>query len=103
MREGVKIMESAKFLRSLEHNNLRRPKFSIKLGGSPMLEIVQGGQVMQVPMGEILIFVRRWQADHDAQRPARVASGRLDLFPYPLENTNLNDPDCLEVRWDCPE
>ena len=92
-------MESAEFLQSLEHSNSARPKFSIKRGGYPMLEISHGGQCMQVPMAEILIFARRWQSDHDSRREVRRASGMLDLFPYPLMNTRLNDPDCIGVAW----
>lgn len=92
-------MESPEFLQSLEHSNSKRPKFSIKRGDYPMLEISQGEQCMQVPMAEILVFARRWQSDHVAQRDARIAAGRLDLFPYPLMNTRLADPDCIGVAW----
>ena len=92
-------MESPEFLRSLEHINPHRPTFSIKRGVYPMLEISHGDQLMDVPMAEILEFAWRWRADHDAQRPARMASGDLDLFPYPLMDTMLTDPDCSRVGW----
>ena len=93
-------MESIEFLRSLEHNNSLRPKFSLKRGEYPMLEISQGEQCMQVPMAEILEFARRWRGDHDAQRQARKLSGTLDRFPYPLMNTRVTDPDCSDIAWD---
>ena len=92
-------MESAEFLRSLEHSNPDRPTFSIKRGVYPMLEISNGDQRMHVPMAEVLEFARRWRADHDAQRPARIASGKLDIFPYPLMSTRLTDPDCSSIGW----
>ena len=92
-------MESQKFLRSLEHTNARRPKFSIKHGGYPMLEIVQDGKLMQVPMAEILNFARRWEADYEARRQALDRPPSFFIFPYPFMETNMNDPDCVEVGW----
>lgn len=93
-------MESEKFLRSLNHTNPARPKFSISRGVYPMLEISIDGISTQVPMAEILSFARRWEADHEAQLRARVRPNSLSIFPYPLMETKLNDPDCIEVRWD---
>ncbi len=93
-------MESTDFLHSLEHTNPLRPKFSIMRAGYPKLEISLGGQVIQVPMAEILEFARRWQADHDAQRNSRIASGRLDIYPYPLMCTSTADPDIRLDAWD---
>jgi hypothetical protein len=94
-------MESEKFLRSLEHTNPLRPMFLINHKGYPMLEISHDGKSMQVPMAEILNFARRWDADYEAQREARKEIDRLYVFPYPLMNLNLNDPDVREVGWDC--
>ena len=90
-------MESQKFLRLLEHTTSRRPKFSIKHGGYPMLEIVQYGKFMQVSMAEILNFARRWEADYEARRQAPDRPPSLFIFSYPLVETNMNDPDCVEV------
>ena len=93
-------MESEKFLRSLEHTNALRPKFSIKHEGYPMLEISQDEKSMQVPMAEILSFAQRWRADYEAQREARSDSTKLAVYPYPLYSTNMNDPDVVDVGWD---
>ena len=65
-----------------------------------MLEISQDGQVMRVPMAEILNFARRWDADFEARRLAQAGEGRLFRFPYSLLNTRLTDPDCIDVGWD---
>ena len=92
-------MESQKFLRSLEHTNARRPKFLIMHGCYPMLEIVQNGKFMQVPMAEIFNFARRGEADYEARRQAPDRPPSLFIFPYPLVETNMNDPDCVEVGW----
>lgn len=94
-------MESEKFLRSLEHTDPLRPIFSIKHKGYPMLEISHDGKSMQVPMAEILNFARRWEADYQAQREIRKEINRLYFFPYPLMNINMNDPDAIEIGWDC--
>lgn len=89
------------FLRSLEHTNPLRPRFSIDHKGYPMLKISYDGKCMQVPMAEILNFARRWEAAHEAQGEARKEVNRLYVFPYPLMNINLNDPDVVEIGWDC--
>lgn len=94
-------MESPEFLQSLDHQNPLRPKFSIRHEGYAMLEISKDGQVMRVPMAEILIFARRWEADFSARRLAQAGEDRLFLFPYSLMDTRLTDPDCIDVRWDC--
>ena len=73
-------MESQKFLRSLEHTNSRRPKFSIKHECYPMLEIVQEGKFMQVPMAEILNFARRWEAVYEARRQVPERPETFSIF-----------------------
>ena len=92
-------MESEKFLLSLEHSNTLRPKFSIKRSGYPILEISWDGKTMQVPMAEILNFARRWEADYEARRQAPERPETFSIFPYPLMETKMNDPDCIEVGW----
>ena len=64
-----------------------------------MLEIVQDGKLMQVPMAEILNFARRWEADYEARRQAPDRPPSFFIFPYPFMETNMNDPDCVEVGW----
>ena len=93
------MIESAQFLESLEHDNPYRPRFTIKPGLYENLEIGFRGQVMCVPMAEVLVFARRWEADFESRRQAQQDSGRLCLFPYSLMNTNLNDPDIRSLRW----
>ena len=73
------------------------PSFPIKHGGYPMLEISRDGKTMQVPMAEILIFARRWQADYGTRRQAPERPETFSIFPYPLMETKMNDPDCIEV------
>ena len=50
--------ESAQFLESLEHDNSDRPRFRIKPKSYENLEISFGGQVMCIPMAEVLAFAR---------------------------------------------
>ena len=64
-----------------------------------MLEIVQNGKFMQVPMAEIFNFARRGEADYKARRQAPDRPTGFFIFPYPLVETNMNDPDCVEVGW----
>lgn len=67
-----------------------------------MLEISLNGQAMQVPMAEILSFARRWEADYAALQRTPPRSTSLPVFPYPLMDTNVNDPDCIDVEWGIP-
>ena len=53
---------------------------------------------MEVPIAEILNFARRWEADREAQRARPTRTG-LNLYPYPMYGTRVDDPDCLEVGW----
>ena len=48
------MIESAQFLESLEHDNPDRPRFTIKPGLYENMEIGFRGQVMCVPMAEVL-------------------------------------------------
>lgn len=89
--------ESVEFLSSLDHTNPHRPKFRI-IPGPDDLEITFKGQVMVVPIAEVLDFANRWDADHEAKRPAAIAKGHLFLHPYPLYNVRLQDPDV--PAWD---
>ncbi len=91
--------ESAQFLETLEHDNPDRPRFSIKPNGYENLQISFNGQVMCVPMAEVLLFARRWEADFEARRKAQRSKGALCLFPYNLMKTNLNDPDLRNLHW----
>lgn len=91
--------EAAQFLESLEHDNPHRPRFRIKPKCYENLEIAFHGQVMCIPMAEVLLFARRWEADFELRRQAQQDSGQLCLFPYNLMNTNLNDPDRRNLRW----
>ena len=94
------MAESHEFLGSLEHTNPARPRFAIKRGVYPMLEITHDGQQLQVPMAEVLEFAHRWHADRESQRAARQSAGGLDLFPYPLMSVSFNDPDVQGLAWD---
>ena len=91
--------ESAQFLESLEHDNPDRPRFRIKPKCYENLETTFRGQVMFIPMAEVLLFARRWEADFESRRQAQQDSGKLCLFPYSFMNTNLNDPDIKNLRW----
>ena len=93
------MIESTQFLESLQHDNPERPRFAIKRGGYENLEIGFRGQVMCIPMAEVLVFVQRWQADQDSQRAARAGPPTLSICPYPLMNVQLNDPDARSRRW----
>ena len=93
------MVECAQFLESLEHDNPDRPRFTIKPGLYENLEIGFRGQVMCVPMAEVLVFARRWEADLKAQGAERKCATTLALFPYPLMSVNLNDPDVRNLRW----
>lgn len=91
--------ESAQFLESLNHSNPERPRFSIKPGTYPMLEIELAGQRMEVPIAEILAFARRWEADWAERKEAIRTAGRLPLYPYSIMCTRLDDPDCRDQQW----
>jgi hypothetical protein len=93
------MVESAQFLESLEHDNPDRPRFTIKPGVYENLEIEFHGQLMCVPIAEVLAFARQWEADLKAQRAGRKEATTLALFPYPLMSVNLNDPDVRNLRW----
>lgn len=93
------MRESAEFLETLEHDNPQRPRFRIKPRGYENLEISFNGQVMCIPMAELLLFARRWEADFESRRQVQQDSGQLCLFPYNVMNTNLNDPDLGNLRW----
>ena len=93
------MIESAQFLESLEHDNPDRPRFTIKPGVYEKLEIGFRGQVVYVPIAEVLLFARRWEADLKAQRAERKDATNLALFPQPLMSVNLNDPDVRDLRW----
>ena len=90
------MRESTSFLKSLEHDNPHRPRFTIKPAEvNTMLEIQFLGQRMEVPISEVLSFAARWQADHDAQI-AQDPSPRLLNYPYPLYSVRPDDPDMPE-------
>ena len=93
------MRESAEFLATLEHDNPDRPRFRIKPSRYENLEIGFNGQVMCIPMAEVLLFARRWEADFESCRQAQQDSGQLCLFPYSLMNTRQNDPDVANLRW----
>ncbi len=92
------MSESDKFLRALVHTNPHRPTFEIGEGVDTQLRITFKGQTMEVPISEILNFARRWEADHKAQQalPTRTT---LNIYPYPVYGTRMDDPDCLKVGW----
>ena len=93
------MRESAEFLETLEHDNPDRPRFRIKLSGYDNLEISFSGQVMCIPMAEVLLFSRRWEADFELKDEAARRRGELCLFPYNLMNAGMNDPDVRDVPW----
>lgn len=93
------MRESAEFLATLEHNNPHRPSFKIKPSGYENLEISFNGQVMCIPMAEVLLFARRWEADFKLKDEAARRRGELCLFPYNLMNAGMNDPDVRDVPW----
>jgi hypothetical protein len=93
------MTESADFLASLQHSNSERPTFSIDPGGTGQLDVWFQGKHLRLPMSEVLNFARRWQADFEQRRQAMQRAGSLMLFPYPLYNTKLDDPDCTGVWW----
>ena len=80
------------------HTNSKRPMFEIGQGMDAQLRTTFEGQTMEVPIAEILNFARRWEADYAAQQ-ARPTRTTLNIYPYPLYGTRLDDPDCLEVDW----
>ena len=93
------MAESAQFLESLQHDNPERPRFTIRRGVYENLEIELHGQVMRIPMAEVLAFARRWEADQAAQRAAQKGAPTLAIFPYPLMRSKLDDPDIKNLRW----
>lgn len=99
-RARAPMFESDKFLRSMQHDNPLRPRFTIKPAEySTMLEIVFQGQRMEVPISEILSFAARWNVDQDER--AALGPPGLRLRPYPIYDMNLNDPDLGE--WWVPD
>ncbi len=93
------MRESAEFFETLEHDNPQRPRFRIKPSGYENLEISFNGQVMCIPMTEVLLFARRWEADFKLKDEAARRKGDLCLFPYNLMNARMNDPDVGNLRW----
>jgi hypothetical protein len=93
------MCESIQFLETLQHDNPDRPRFTIRSGVYENLEISFRGQVMCIPMAEVLTFTRRWDADFESRRAARQVEGSLVLFPYPLMSVNMNDPDFGNLHW----
>ena len=93
------MTESTQFLESLQHDNADRPRFTVQRGVYENLEIGFRGQVMCIPMAELLAFARRWEAEQESQRAARVGGPSLAVHAYPLMNANLDDPDVRNLRW----
>jgi len=93
------MTESTQFLESLEHDNPDRPRFKIKRGVYENLQIDFRGQVMCIPMAELLAFARRWEADQKSQQTARVGVPGLGVHPYPIMSASLDDPDIRNLRW----
>lgn len=96
--------ESEEFLRSLNHSNPARPRFEIGTEMDAQLTITHHGKSMAVPISEVLEFARRWRVDFEKERARRIAEGvhGLQLYAYPLYDTNFNDPDVKEVDWTPP-
>ena len=95
------MIESEDFLSSLNHSNLNRPHFAIGKGLDAQLKITHQGQVMRLPIAEILSFAQRWCADQDRKWETRGLEGAgLRVFPYPPYSTNMSDPDVIGVDWD---
>lgn len=93
------MIESEEFLNSLNHSNPDRPHFAIGLGTDAQLTISHQGQVMHVPISEVLSFAQRWNADQDHQWATGKKAGGLRIFPYPLYRVRMQDADCVGVGW----
>lgn len=63
------------------------------------IEVSFNGQVMCIPMAEVLLFARRWEADFELKDEAARRRGELCLFPYNLMNAGMNDPGVRDVPW----
>jgi len=91
------MYESAEFLESLKHQNPMRPRFTIKPAEHvTMLEIQHLGELLKVPISEILAFASRWKADRERQ-DSKASTPRLRIHPYPLYNIRMDDPD--RANW----
>ncbi len=91
------MIESEKFLNSLNHRNPGRPYFAIETGMDAQLTIAYQGQFMRLPIAEILSFAQRWHTEQDHQREIGTKGTGLRRFPYALFGTNMNDPDASQV------
>lgn len=93
------MIESKEFLKSLEHNNPSRPKFTISSGD---VNIFFNGNNITIPMGELLSFAHRWREDFKSCAKAASKSGRLAMYPYALTNMRPDDPDVdvFQSKWD---
>jgi hypothetical protein len=95
------VHESADFLKSLQHDNPLRPRFTIKPAKfDTSLEIQHLGQCVEVPVSEVLAFAARWQADR-AKQISGEPTPRLRIHPYPLYSMRVTDPDGGE--WSAPD
>lgn len=94
------MIESEIFLESLNHSNPDRPHFEIGTGLDAQLTITHQGQMMRLPIAEVLSFAQRWHADQDYQWQTGKKGAGLRRFPYPLYSINMNDPDVAGVGWD---
>jgi hypothetical protein len=93
------MIESENFSDSLNHSNPARPHFAIGTGMDAQMTITHQGQVMQLPIAEVLSFVQRWNADQDHQWETGMKRAGLRLFPYPLHSVRMTDPDAVGVSW----
>ena len=95
------MIESESFLESLNHGNPARPHFAIGTGMDAQLTITHQGQVMRLPIAEVLSLAQRWGADQDRKWETKGVEGAsLRIFPYPLYGVNMKDPDAKGVGWD---
>ena len=99
LNREIFMVESEEFLNSLNHDNPGRPHFAIGTGIDAPLTITHQGQVMQLPMAEVLNFAQRWKADQDLQCDTGKKTGGLRIFPYPLYRVRIQDADAVNVGW----
>ncbi len=93
------MIESEEFLSSLNHGNPDRPHFAIGTGMDAQLTITHQGQVMRLPIAEVLSFAQRWKTDQDLQWATGKKGERLRVFPYPLYGVTTQDADAGNVGW----
>lgn len=94
------MVASEEFLNSLSHGNPQRPHFAIGMGTDAQLTISHRGQVMRLPISEVLNFAQRWNADQDHQWETGKKGAHLRIFPYPLYGIGTADSDVVGMGWD---